>query len=164
MPRSLRRSPSMRGGDGRDASPRGVRAGQLRLAVSSIAERFLSGPFLAGFAEANPDVQLDVTVTDEEIDIVAHGYDAGVRLGEVIEQDMIAVPVAGDERQMAVCAPAYRDRFGVAARIRAILPHIAASAGVRRPRPRPIAGSSPKPAGSSGSMSRPRSRPTTWRS
>ncbi|WP_027060396.1 LysR family transcriptional regulator [Mesorhizobium loti] len=89
--------------------------GQLRLAVSSIAERFLSGPFLAGFAEANPEIQLDVTVTDEEFDIVAEGYDAGVRLGEVIEQDMIAVPVAGDERQVTVCSPAYRDRFGIPA-------------------------------------------------
>ncbi|TPL93428.1 LysR family transcriptional regulator [Mesorhizobium sp. B2-3-12] len=89
--------------------PRGL----LRLAVSSIAERFLSGPFLAGFAQANPEIQLDITVTDEEFDIVAEGYDAGVRLGEVIEQDMIAVPVAGDERQLTVCSPAYRDRSGI---------------------------------------------------
>ncbi len=87
--------------------------GRLRVAASSIAERFLAGPFLAGFAEANPEVDLDVTVTDDAIDIVAEGYDAGVRLGEVIEQDMIAIPVAGDERQLAVCAPAYRARFGV---------------------------------------------------
>ncbi|MCK9918748.1 LysR family transcriptional regulator [Microbacteriaceae bacterium K1510] len=87
--------------------------GRLRLAVSSIAEHFLSGPFLTGFAETNPEVALDVTVTDEEFDIVAEGFDAGVRLGEVIEQDMIAVPVAGDERQLAVCAPCYRERFGV---------------------------------------------------
>ncbi|MBR1198174.1 LysR family transcriptional regulator [Bradyrhizobium sp. AUGA SZCCT0240] len=92
---------------------RGLPRGQLRLAVSSIAERFLAGPFLATFAEANPEIQIDITVTDEEFDIVAEGYDAGVRLGEVIEQDMIAVSVAGDERQLAVCAPAYRDRFGV---------------------------------------------------
>lgn len=89
-------------------SPRG----RLRLAVSSIAERFLSGPFLTSFAETHPAVQIDITVTDEEFDIVAEGYDAGVRLGEVIEQDMIAVSIAGDERQLAVCAPAYRDRFG----------------------------------------------------
>lgn len=87
--------------------------GQLRLAVSSIAEHFLAGPFLARFTEANPEIQLDVYVTDDELDIVAEGYDAGVRLGEVIEQDMIAIPVAGDERQLAVCSPAYRDRFGV---------------------------------------------------
>jgi DNA-binding transcriptional LysR family regulator len=92
---------------------RGLPRGQLRLAVSSIAERFLAGPFLAAFAEANPEIQIDITVTDEEFDIVAEGYDAGVRLGEVIEQDMIAVSVAGDERQLAVCAPTYRDRFGV---------------------------------------------------
>ena len=86
--------------------------GRLRLAVSSIAERFLSGPFLAGFAANNPEVELDITVTDEEFDIAAEAFDAGVRLGEVIEQDMIAVPVAGDERQLAVCAPSYRRRFG----------------------------------------------------
>lgn len=94
--------------DDMQARPRG----QLRLAVSSIAEAFLSGPFLTAFAEANPEIQIDITVTDEEFDIVAEGYDAGVRLGEVIEQDMVAVPVAGDERQLAVCAPQYLERFG----------------------------------------------------
>ena len=52
-------------------------------------------------------------MTDEEFDIVAEGYDAGVRRGEVIERDMLAVSVAGDERQLAVCSPAYRDRFGI---------------------------------------------------
>jgi DNA-binding transcriptional LysR family regulator len=57
-------------------------------------------------------VQIDITVTDEEFDIVAEGYDAGVRLGEVIEQDMVAVPVSGDQRQMVVAAPSYIERFG----------------------------------------------------
>ena len=77
-------------------SLRGSPRGQLRLAVSSIAESFLSGPLLARFAEENPQVKIHVTVTDEEFDIVAEGYDAGVRLGEVIDQDMIALPVSGD--------------------------------------------------------------------
>lgn len=90
--------------------------GQLRLAVSSIAERFISGPLLASFTRAYPGVQLDVTVTDEEFDIVAEGYDAGVRLGEVIEQDMIAVPVSGDQRQLVVAAPSYLERFGTPSR------------------------------------------------
>lgn len=85
----------------------GAPRGQLRLAVSSIAESFLSGPLLAGFGRAFPEVQLDILVTDEEGDIVAMGFDAGVRLGEVIEQDMIAVPVSGPQHQLAVCAPAY---------------------------------------------------------
>lgn len=102
---------------------RGEPRGQLRLAVSSIAERFLSGPFLASFATAHPEIQVDITVTDEEFDIVAEGYDAGVRLGEVIAQDMIAVSVAGDERQLAVCAPEYGKRSGVPSHPRELSAH-----------------------------------------
>jgi DNA-binding transcriptional LysR family regulator len=86
--------------------------GQLRIAVSSIAENFLSGPLLASFIERHPEVHLDIVVTDEEFDIVASGYDAGVRLGEVIEQDMIAVPVSRDQQQLAVCSPSYLKRAG----------------------------------------------------
>lgn len=92
----------------RDAEPSGL----LRLAVSSIAERFISGPLLASFAQAHPGVQVDITVTDDEFDIVAGGYDAGVRLGEVIGQDMIAVPVSGEQRQLVVAAPSYIERVG----------------------------------------------------
>lgn len=93
----------------RDAEP----AGLLKLAVSSIAERFISGPLLASFLLAHPKVQIDVTITDDEFDIVAEGFDVGVRLGEVIEQDMIAVPVSGDQRQLVVAAPSYLEKFGV---------------------------------------------------
>lgn len=103
----------------RDAQP----TGQLRLAVSSIAERFIRGPLLADFAQANPGVQVDVTVTDEEFDIVAEGFDAGVRLGEVIEQDMIAVPVSGDQRQLVVAAPSYLERFGAPSHPRELSKH-----------------------------------------
>lgn len=81
--------------------------GLLRLAVSSRTEDFLSRPLLAGFTAAYPDVHLDVVVTDEEFDIVAEGYDATVRLGEVIDEDMIIVPISGDVRQLAVCSPDY---------------------------------------------------------
>ncbi len=97
------------------ASRNSAPSGLLRLAVSSIAEQFISGPLLARFADACPSVQIDVTVTDEEFDIVAEGYDAGVRLGEVIDQDMIAVPVSGDQRQGAFAAPSYIERFGMPA-------------------------------------------------
>lgn len=89
--------------------------GQLRVAVSSIAERFISGPLLASFTLAYPGIQLDITVTDDEFDIVAQGFDAGVRLGEVIEQDMIAVPVSAEQRQVVVAAPSYLARFGTPA-------------------------------------------------
>jgi DNA-binding transcriptional LysR family regulator len=98
-------------------------SGLLRLAVSSIAERFISGPLLAMFIDAHPRVQLDVTITDDEFDIVAEGYDAGVRLGEVIEQDMVAVPVSEQQRQMVVAAPAYIDRFGAPSHPRELPQH-----------------------------------------
>lgn len=99
--------------------PRGL----LRLAVTSIAEGFLSGPLLASFAEANPAVTIDVTVTDEEFDIVAAGFDAGVRLGEVIEQDMIALPLSGDQREAAVAAPSYLAAHGTPSHPRELVRH-----------------------------------------
>ncbi len=105
------------------ANLHGPPSGLLRLAVSSIAESFLSGPLLASFLEAHPGVRLDVVVTDEEFDIVAGGYDAGVRLGEVIERDMVAVPVSGDQRQLAVAAPSYVARFGKPAHPRDLPAH-----------------------------------------
>ncbi|WP_111656730.1 LysR family transcriptional regulator [Isoalcanivorax indicus] len=99
--------------------PRGL----LKLAVTSIAEEFLSGPLLAAFAEAHPAITLDVTVTDEEFDIVAAGFDAGVRLGEVIEQDMIAVPVTGAQREAVVAAPAYVATYGAPTHPRDLIHH-----------------------------------------
>lgn len=99
--------------------PRGL----LRIAVTSIAEQFLSGPLLASFADAHPHVTIDVTVTDEEFDIVAAGFDAGVRLGEVIEQDMIAVPLTGDQRESAVAAPAYLAAHGAPKHPRELVHH-----------------------------------------
>jgi DNA-binding transcriptional LysR family regulator len=86
--------------------------GLLRISASSIAESFLSGPLLAGFLDAYPEVKLDITITDDEYDIVAAGFDAGVRLGEVIDQDMIAVPVSGPQRQCAVASRHYLARHG----------------------------------------------------
>ena len=104
---------------GGDATPRGL----LKVAVTSIAEPFLSGPLVASFAQAHPGVTLEVTVTDEEFDIVAAGFDAGVRLGEVIEQDMIAVPVGGPQRELAVAAPAYLAAHGAPAHPRELVRH-----------------------------------------
>jgi DNA-binding transcriptional LysR family regulator len=97
--------------------------GRLRLAVSSIAEDFLSGPLLSRFAEAHPGVIVDVTVTDDEFDIVEHGYDAGVRLGEVIRQDMIAVPVSGPQKEVAAASPGYIAQHGAPDHPKDLLAH-----------------------------------------
>jgi DNA-binding transcriptional LysR family regulator len=81
--------------------------GTLRLHVSGAAEGFLSGALLADFMKEYQHVHLDLFVSDEPVDIVAAGYDAGIRLGEVIDRDMIAVPVSGDIRLVVVGAPSY---------------------------------------------------------
>lgn len=104
---------------GAERSPHGL----LRIAATSIAERFLSGPLIAAFAAAYPEVTIDVTVTDEEFDIVAAGFDAGVRLGEVIEQDMIAVPLTGDQREAVVAAPSYLAAHGAPQHPRDLIHH-----------------------------------------
>ncbi len=81
--------------------------GTLRLSISAGAVGFLRGPALADFLQAFPEVRLDIIVDEDVSDIVAAGYDAGIRLGEVIEQDMIAVPASGPQRMLVVGAPAY---------------------------------------------------------
>ena len=81
--------------------------GTLRLNINAGADGFLRGPALAGFLRTYPDVQLDVIVDEDVSDIVAASYDAGIRLGEVIEQDMIAVPASGPQRLVVVGSSAY---------------------------------------------------------
>ena len=81
--------------------------GILRLHLTIGAESYFSGPLLAGFLTAHPHVRLELAVSEASVDIVAEGYDAGVRLGEVIDRDMIAVPVSGDIQLVVVAAPAY---------------------------------------------------------
>lgn len=103
----------------RDSAPNG----RLRIAVSSIAEWFLGGSLFASFIEAYPQISLDVTVTDASFDIVAAGYDAGVRLGEVIEQDMIAVSASDDQRQRVVAAPSYLAQNGAPVHPRDLVGH-----------------------------------------
>jgi DNA-binding transcriptional LysR family regulator len=106
-----------------EAGAEGPARGLLRVAATSIAERFLSGPLIASFVQAHPGVTLDVTVTDDESDIVAQGFDAGVRLGEVIEQDMVAIPLTGPQRQVVVATPDYLAQHGTPQHPRDLLSH-----------------------------------------
>jgi len=81
--------------------------GTLRVAISGGAEGSLHESVLGKFLAAHPHIRLDLAITNEISDIVARGYDAGVQLGEVIDKDMIAVPVSGDLRLAVVGSPAY---------------------------------------------------------
>jgi DNA-binding transcriptional LysR family regulator len=84
-----------------------VPRGTLRLLVGTAADPVLTGPLLADFLTTHPHVKLDLVVSDAVADIVGEGYDAGIQLGEVIDRDMIAVPVTGDIRMTVVGSPAY---------------------------------------------------------
>ncbi|MDE1146864.1 MAG: LysR substrate-binding domain-containing protein [Azospirillaceae bacterium] len=98
-------------------------AGTLRLTSSRVAaERFLA-PILGEFHRAYPDIVLDTTVDDVVRDIVAEGYDAGIRLGELISEDMVAIKLGGSLRQVAVASPDYLARCGMPRHPRELLDH-----------------------------------------
>ena len=97
--------------------------GTLRLHMVSVADAFLAGPLLAGFLAEHATVALDVSTGDARVDIVADGYDAGIQLGEVIDKDMIAVPVSGDIRLVVVGSPSYFSRHRRPAHPRDLVDH-----------------------------------------
>ena len=86
--------------------------GTLRVHTASAALTLIGETFLADFLAGHPYIQVDLVVSDAPVDIVAGGFDAGIQLGEVIDKDMIAVPVTGDLRLAVVGAPSYFARRG----------------------------------------------------
>ena len=64
-------------------------AGVVRIHAFRSAARTYVEPILAAFAEAYPDVVLNLTLDDEVVDVVAGGFDVAIRIGEVIEKDMV---------------------------------------------------------------------------
>jgi DNA-binding transcriptional LysR family regulator len=82
-------------------------AGVLRVHMPRLAATAYLAPFLGRFYETYPDIALDLTVSDAITDIVRGGYDVGVRLGELLQADMVAIPLGGEQRQLAVASPAY---------------------------------------------------------
>ena len=97
--------------------------GTLRVHTSSAAQTLIGESLLTGFLTDHPHIQLDLVVSDAPVDIVAEGFDAGIQLGEVIDKDMIAVPVTGDLRLAVVGAPSYFSRHGVPSHPRDLVEH-----------------------------------------
>jgi DNA-binding transcriptional LysR family regulator len=86
--------------------------GRLRINAVEIAIRLLMDRIVPVFVERYPDVELDLVSEGRLVDIVAEGFDAGVRLDERVPRDMIAVPFGGPMRMLAVAAPDYLARHG----------------------------------------------------
>ncbi|WP_317203038.1 LysR family transcriptional regulator [Janthinobacterium sp.] len=80
--------------------------GGLRLNVPRPAARLLLAPLLGGFLKAHPGVTMEVVTDDGLLDIVANGFDAGVRFGASLALDMVAVPLGAAPRFAVVAAPA----------------------------------------------------------
>jgi DNA-binding transcriptional LysR family regulator len=91
---------------------RSAPVGRLSLNVPRDAARLLLTPVLRCFCEHYPDMRLDVTVEDRMLDIVADGYDAGIRYGGTVPQDMVAVPLTDPLRWIVVASPGYLRQHG----------------------------------------------------
>ncbi len=100
-------------------------AGTLKLNVPVSVARLVLPAILPPFMAAYPDIRLEIIAEDSFVDVIAAGCDAGIRYGERLEQDMIAVPIGPrTQRYAAAAAPAYLDRHGRPQHPRDLLDHI----------------------------------------
>lgn len=87
-------------------------AGTVRVHTFRSAAHKHIDPILKDFTDRYPEIVLDITLDDEVIDIVAARYDVALRIGEVIEKDMVGVRLGPELRQIAVAAPDYLKLHG----------------------------------------------------
>src|SRR6266853_340575 len=90
----------------------GRTAGTLRINTLGMAAKKIIAPRLGRFHRAHPDVVLDIVIDDGLSDIVASRFDAGIRVGERLEKDMIAVRLTPDVKMLALASPDYLSRRG----------------------------------------------------
>ena len=88
-------------------------AGRIRLVLPRSAACMVLLPRLKKFTNAFPDVLLDVTTSNDPVDIVAGGFEAGIHIGELIQRDMVAVRVSEDLRLAVVGSPEYFKRRSI---------------------------------------------------
>ncbi|PWR22138.1 LysR family transcriptional regulator [Zavarzinia compransoris] len=98
--------------------------GTLRLNVPGIVGRLMLPRILPPFQAEHPGITVEVTADDQLIDVLGAGFDAGVRYGEMLEQDMIAVPLGPRVQRYALAAaPSYLERHGSPGHPRDLLGH-----------------------------------------
>jgi DNA-binding transcriptional LysR family regulator len=90
----------------------GRTAGTLRINTLGMAAKKLIAPRLGRFHRAHPDVVLDIVIDDGLRDIVAGRFDAGIRVGERLEKDMVAVRLTPDVKMLTLASPDYLSRRG----------------------------------------------------
>lgn len=101
----------------------GETVGRVRLSVPRVAVPFVIDPVLPAFRRRHPRIEVEVVIEDRFVDIVAEGYDAGVRLSEAIERDMVRVRLTDAFRFVVVGSPRYLARHGTPERPEDLLRH-----------------------------------------
>jgi DNA-binding transcriptional LysR family regulator len=87
-------------------------SGLLRLAVPRAVVPILLEPLIASFCEAYPDVEVEIAASEELVDLATGGFDAGIRLGQFIAADMVAIRLTPPFRKVIVGSPDYIARRG----------------------------------------------------
>ncbi|WP_084210111.1 LysR family transcriptional regulator [Ralstonia sp. A12] len=100
-----------------------IPSGTLRINAPHGAAFLLLEPLFYQYAQRHPQVRIDIVTESRMIDIVADGFDAGIRLAESVPQDMIAVPLSRDIRMLVVATPDYLKRNGSPEHPRDLLGH-----------------------------------------
>jgi DNA-binding transcriptional LysR family regulator len=91
---------------------RGIPSGRLRINAPPPAVDLVLAPMVAPFLQAHPQIALEIVSDSGFVDIVATGFDAGVRYGEHLAQDMIAISLGPEERYAVVASPQYVAQHG----------------------------------------------------
>ncbi|MHA6203113.1 LysR family transcriptional regulator [Dyella soli] len=87
-------------------------SGTLRIAVPQMVLDQLIAPTLAEFMRAWPELRVDIQVENRLTDLIAEGFDAGIRLGERLARDMVAIPLGSQQRAVVAGSPAYFAEHG----------------------------------------------------
>lgn len=86
--------------------------GRIRINVPVDAASLLIAPILATFVDRYPDIELDISLSNRLIDVIDGGFDAGIRYGGTVPEDMVAQRLSADIRWIVVGTPSYFERFG----------------------------------------------------
>ncbi|SOE87543.1 DNA-binding transcriptional regulator, LysR family [Burkholderia sp. YR290] len=98
-------------------------AGLLRINVARAGHMIVMQPVLRRFLDRYPDIRIDISVENSLVDIVGRGFDAGIRFGDLVERDMVAVKVGPQISAWILASPDYLERHGTPAHPRDLLNH-----------------------------------------
>jgi DNA-binding transcriptional LysR family regulator len=105
------------------SAQKGQVTGKVRLTVPTIAVQTIMRPLIPRFIERYPQVEVEVQVDNRLVNIVEQGFDAGIRLDDTLERDMVHLRLTEASRFVVVGAPSYLERHGVPKRPKDLLSH-----------------------------------------